>query len=227
MTRNPEWLTLEGDESVVWTGRPRTMSLAGTVLGAAVRTAVVLAAVWAVTGGHVDGLLPSAVPSVRAMVPGTALLAVAGLAVVWAVAEVGWGYLVIANVDYVLTDRNLYKKTGVGSETVTRVGLDRIQSTSLSKDLTGNLFDYGSVAVSTAGGSGVEMVITDLDAPDELRNELRRLVNEAGSGRTAGSGAVGAGGGPSGTGSGTLREVVREARTLRERTAAVEEVLEG
>lgn len=221
MPEAPDWLTLDGGESVVWTGRPRTMSIARPVVGAVLSVVVVFAAVWVVRSGTLDAQLPAALPSVRAAVPDATLLGVAALTVLLAAARIAWASLTIANVDYVLTDRNLYKKTGVGSETVTRVGLDRIQSTSLSKDVFGNLFDYGSVAVSTAGGSGVELVVSDLDDPDELRTELRRLVNQASA----------AGGPPGRSDAGaaeeTLREVVRTARELRETTAAVEEVLKG
>lgn len=224
MTRHPEWLSLEGDEAVVWSGQPRRMSIAGTVASAVVGTAVVVGVVVALGLGYVDQLLPGSagpipLPSVASAVPTTAVLGVSGLAVAWGIVRVAWAYLVVTNVDYVLTDRNLYAKTGVFSETVTRVGLDRVQSTSLSKDVLGNLFDYGSVAVSTAGGSGVEMVARDLNAPGELQSELRRLVTEAGGGGTGGAGL--------GVSEEVLRELVAEARKLRETTTAVEEVLEG
>jgi len=227
MTGTPEWLTLEGEESVVWSGRPRTMSIAGTVLRALVRTAV-LVAVGLGLMGTFSGALPAVVGDLLTVVPDRVPLGIVAVAVLWGVAQVVRAALVLTNVEFVLTDRNLYKKTGVLSETVQRVGLDRIQRTSLSKDLFGNLFDYGSVAVSTAGGSGVEMVIADLDDPDELRLELRRLVNEA-----SGGGATGGGGGGADRASGVaagnealLRELVQEAAELNDRADAVREVLE-
>jgi uncharacterized membrane protein YdbT with pleckstrin-like domain len=224
MTRHPEWLSLEEGESVVWSGRPRRMSIAGTVVTTVVWTSLLVGMVAGLYLGVVDQFLPEQVvgqpvPSVAAGVPTPMLLGFAGLVVALGLAQVTWAFLVVRNVDYVLTDRNLYKKTGVASETVTRVGVDRVQSTSLSKDVLGNLFDYGSVAVSTAGGSGVEMVVRDLSAPGELQRELRRLVNE--------TGGSPAGGGLAGVGDEVLRELVAEARQLRETTTAVEEVLEG
>lgn len=216
MSDAPEWLTLDGEESVVWTGRPRTMSVAGTVARTAVLTVLVLVAVGAVWSGAVDNLLGPDLPSVADVLPGGVLPGLAALAVAWLAIRVAWAYLTLVNVDYVLTDRNLYKKTGVASERVKRVGLDRVQSSSLSKDLLGNLFDYGSLAVSTAGGSGVEMVITDLAGPDELRRELRSLVNEQAGGSAGGGG-----------GDAALREVLEETRELRETTESLREVLEG
>jgi uncharacterized membrane protein YdbT with pleckstrin-like domain len=222
MTRHPEWLTLDGDESLVWAGRPRTMSIAGTVLGALVRTIVLVAVGWLLMGTALQGMVPGMVWTAIQGIPSVVPLGIVGVAVLWGVAEVTWAWLVLSNVDYVLTDRNVYKKTGVGSENVKRVGLDRVQSTSLSKDLFGNVFDYGSVSISTAGGSGVEMEIADLDTPDELRQELRRLVNRTGGGgatrRAAGAVTVG--------NEELLGELVQEATELRERAIGVEEVLE-
>lgn len=213
MSEQPEWLTLEGGEEIVWTGQPRTMSVARPALRAAVRTAVLLAVVWAFWSGFVDEQLPSLVPAVADLLPGVVLPAVAGLVVAWGVGQVAWAYLTVVNVDYVLTDRNVYKKTGVFSEHVTRVGVDRVQRTSQSKDVLGNLFDYGSVAVSTAGSGGVQMVVADVWEPDELRDELRRLVNRSGGG--------------GGVSEASLRDLLAETRQLRETVTAVEEVLEG
>lgn len=219
MVRQPEWLTVTGEESVVWTGQPRTMSIAGTVVWALVRTGV-LVALGLVLAGVISVPAGPAAP-VLDLLPAEVGQGLAGVAVLWALLQLTWAALVLTNVDYVLTDRNVYKKTGVASERVKRVGLDRIQSTSLKKDLFGNLFDYGSVAISTAGGSGVEMTIADLDDPDELRGELRPLVNEAGSGGTGGGG-----GRVAGANEELLEEIVLEAQDLRDTVFSVEEVLE-
>lgn len=223
MSRQPEWLSLDGGEEIVWTGRPRTWSIARPVARAVARTVVLVGAAVAVMGGHLAALSPVVASVVEGGLPGWFAPTVAAGALLWGTAEVSWAYLTIANVDYVLTDRNLYKKTGVASEHVTRVGLDRVQRTSQSKDLFGKLFDYGSVAVSTAGSSGVAVVVGDLDDPDELRTELRRLVNATGPGGTIG----GRRGRAEGAEGATLRAVVDEARRLRETATAVEEVLEG
>jgi uncharacterized membrane protein YdbT with pleckstrin-like domain len=105
-----------------------------------------------------------------------------GIAVLWTLIQVigpAQAYLRTRNTDYLLTNKNIYKKTGVWSENVTRVGIDKIQSTQLKKDFLGNIFDYGTILVSTAGGRGIEMSIEDLDDPDELRTKLRTKMAQA------------------------------------------------
>ncbi|MFC7173424.1 PH domain-containing protein [Haloplanus litoreus] len=71
-----------------------------------------------------------------------------------AVAAAATTYLRTVNVEYVLTDRNCYRKRGVLSTRVTRVGLANVQRTALQKNVWGNLFDYGTVSLSTAGSEG-------------------------------------------------------------------------
>jgi uncharacterized membrane protein YdbT with pleckstrin-like domain len=169
MAATPEWLSLAPDEEVVWTGAPRMRRVLSNVARFAVWSLVGFVVAFAVTR-----LFPLELP-----VPD---LAVWGIAVLWTLVQalnpLG-AYLRTRNTDYVLTDRNVYKKTGVWSENVTRVGVDRIQNTQLRKDFFGNTFDYGTILLSTAGGGGVELAIEDLDDPDELRRELRTRMARA------------------------------------------------
>ena len=169
MAATPEWLSLDPGEEVVWTGAPRMRRILSNVARFAFWSLVGFAVAFAVTR-----VLPVALP-----VPD---LAVWGIAVLWTLVQalnpLG-AYLRTRNTDYVLTDRNVYKKTGVWSENVTRVGVDRIQNTQLRKDFFGNTFDYGTILLSTAGGGGVELAIEDLDDPDELRRELRTRMARA------------------------------------------------
>lgn len=203
MSSQPDWLRLEEGESLVWTGQPRLRSILGTAAGALVTTVVVLAVV--------VGLLTTRTASF----PDTLLVGVAVLAVVYGLARVGWAYLRVSNVDYVLTTTSLYKKTGVVSENTTRIRLDKIQNTTLSKDLFGNLFDYGDVGISTAGGSGIEMAITELDDPNELRDLLREQMRSAGGGGAAR---------PAELDAETGERLVAAARELRETAQRLEEV---
>ena len=50
----------------------------------------------------------------------------------------------------------------------------------LHKDVRGNLFDYGTVAVSTAGSGGSDLVVTDLDDPETFRDRLQEQVRAGG-----------------------------------------------
>lgn len=202
MSTNPDWLRLDEGEDVVWTGHPRTRSILRTVGRVAVPVVVVAVAIAAL------------LTTDQVTVPQQPLFAILGLAVLYALARIGWAYVRIRNVDYVLTTTNLYKKTGVFSETVTRVGIDRIQSTQLTKDITGNLFDYGSIDVSTAGSSGTELRITDLDDPGTFQDALRERIRVVGAGS----------GGAAALDAETSQRVVEEARQLRETAERLVEV---
>jgi len=212
MVEQPEWLTLESGENLVWTGGPRLMRNASTVVGALVRSAIGVVIAWAV----VNFLPPELAAELPASVPLEAVYLLAGLYVLLQIYGVVMAYLRTVNTDYVLTDRNVYKKTGVFSENTTRVGLDRIQTTELRKDFMGSRFDYGTVLVRSAGSSGADLVITDLDSPQEFRDELRRLVGEAGGGSDVQEPA------PAALDSGTAETLVEEAERLRETAQRLE-----
>lgn len=173
MTSEYEWLSLDPDESVVWTGRPRVWRIVGTVAGAAVLSLLALAgAVFVTTQVTLDAAeFPAR--------PGLVVWGVVALIVVSQVATVAWAYLKVEHTDYVLTDRRIYLKTGVLSETVTSVGVDRVQNTTLRKDVTGNLFDYGTVAVSTAGSGGADLAVSDLNDPEAFRDALQEQIRAA------------------------------------------------
>lgn len=169
MAAAPEWLSLDPDEEIVWTGAPRLRRIISNVA---------TFAFWSL-GGFVVAFVVTNVLNIALPVPD---IAVWGIAVGWALLQaIGpvKAYLRTTNIDYVLTDRNIYKKSGVWSENVTRIGVDKIQNTQLQKDFFGNLFDYGTIRISTAGASGVELSIEDLDNPDELRSELRSRIAQA------------------------------------------------
>jgi membrane protein YdbS with pleckstrin-like domain len=83
-------------------------------------------------------------------------------------------YLNYTNTNYVVTTSALYKKTGVLSRSVQRIEFDKVQDTAYQQDFLGAQFGYGTVNVSTAGGSGVEMSFQSVSDPQRLQ----ALVNE-------------------------------------------------
>jgi uncharacterized membrane protein YdbT with pleckstrin-like domain len=165
-----EWLSLDGGESVVWWGQPRLRRILPAVAKSAVWVAVFVAV--AVVGPrYAPQFLPVPVPDVAIRAGGLLLAALAA----WPALR---AYVQTRNVYYVLTDRNVYRKRGVLSTTVTRIGAGNVQNTRLKKDFLGNLFDYGTVEISTAGSEGAELTVADLDDPETFRDELRRVTNE-------------------------------------------------
>lgn len=167
MDSRPDWLSVDADETVVWQGAPRVRRILPT---AAVATLWIALLAAAVSIGPRAALAP-----IRAF-PGVALVGAALLLAVPAVVAVAWAYLRTTNVAYVLTDRNCYRKSGVLSTRVSRIDLSTVQRTSLNKDVWGNLFDYGTLSISTAGSDGVDLRLSDLDDPDPVRQQLRGLV---------------------------------------------------
>jgi membrane protein YdbS with pleckstrin-like domain len=212
MAAAPEWLSLDPGEEVVWTGAPRLRRILSTLVTSALLSLAALAGAFLLTS-YLAVELP-----VRDRV-------VWGGAVLWtllqAVGPVG-AYLRTSNTDYVLTDENVYERRGVLSERVTRLDVDRIQNVRSRKDFLGNLFDYGTIHLSTAGGGGVELSVEDLNDPDEFRGELRTRMRRGGDPASGDSG----GGGGAGADPETVAALVDEARTLRETAERIERHLQ-
>ncbi|MFC7096488.1 PH domain-containing protein [Halobaculum marinum] len=83
-------------------------------------------------------------------------------------------YLARENTEYVITTEALYKKRGVLSRDVKRVGFEKVQDTSYTQGFFGTQFGYGTVDISTAGGSGVELSFDSVGDP----KRIQELVNE-------------------------------------------------
>lgn len=181
MPTNPDWLSLDADETVVWQGAPRIRRILPTAAAAALWIALLAAGIV---------IAPRIVPVAAPPLPNVALGGAALLLALPAVAAVAWAYLRTTNVEYVLSERNLYRKAGVLSTRVSRIDLSTVQRTSLTKTVWGNLFDYGTIEISTAGSEGADLRLTDLDDPSPVRSEIRRLTGSRRSERDAGSGAA-------------------------------------
>lgn len=147
-----EDLTLGAGESVIWTGHPR-------------RTAV-LPAVAVGLGLLVAGLAIAAVG-------GDVLLVLVGLGLVGVGLFVpAWSYLTIINTEFTVTDRALFRRTGVLSRSVHRVELARVQDSAFAQHLRGRLFGYGTITFEVAGGPPMHF-----DRVHDPR-DIRQLVDE-------------------------------------------------
>ncbi|WP_277555461.1 PH domain-containing protein [Halobaculum limi] len=128
-----DWLSLDPEEEVVWTGNPHSMSL---------------------------------VPALVIGIPLSLILI--GLFIIAS------AYLTRENTEYVITTEALYKKRGILSRDVKRVGFEKVQDTSYTQGFFGTQFGYGDVDISTAGGSGVELRFDSVEDP----KRIQELVNE-------------------------------------------------
>jgi uncharacterized membrane protein YdbT with pleckstrin-like domain len=88
-------------------------------------------------------------------------------------------YLSYTNTNYVVTDAGLYKKTGVLSRDVQKIGFDKVQNTSYSQSALGSYFGYGNVDISTAGGGGTEMRFRSVPEPADVQELINRHVKSA------------------------------------------------
>jgi len=139
-----------------------------------------------------------------------------------AVAAVAWAYLRTTNVEYVLTERNLYRKAGVLSTHVSRIDLSTVQRTSLTKTVWGTLFHYGTIEISTAGSEGADLRLTDLDDPGPVRGEIRRLTGRRQSERGVGARTATATAAATPIDAATADALLDDVRALREAATRVE-----
>lgn len=136
MEKSFDWVSLDSDEKVEWSGKPRIVSI------------------------------------IPAIVMGVVLLPLAGLGMVVMLAS----YLQIKNTDFVVTNQGLYRKQGVLSRSVQKIGFDKVQNISFNQGVLGKYFGYGNVAISTAGGSGIEMSFNSIESPKEVQELINRHI---------------------------------------------------
>lgn len=177
-----DWLTLESDEELVWSGEP---SLLGYL--------------WV-------------------FVIGVALIPLFGLGFV----IIASAYLQLTNTAYVITTDSVFKKTGVLSRKITDIGHENIQDTGYTQSILGRYYGFGTVEISTAGGSGVEMSLDYVTEPLAVQSTLdkvatRRTAEEEDSDRS-GREAVR-------IDAAALDELVTEMRATREALESIERQL--
>lgn len=93
-------------------------------------------------------------------------------------------YLTYKNTNYVVSTRGLYRKKGIFSRDVKQIGFDKVQNISYSQSALGSSLGYGSVEISTAGSSGVELRFRSIPTPAAVQELIsREIERREGSGR--------------------------------------------
>jgi len=133
MKQDFDWLSLDKEEEVLWSGEPIMKSIYPAIL----------------TGVVLFPLAPFII------IP---------------------AYLYKKNTDFVVSSEGLYKKTGVLSRNVQKIGFDKVQNISFSQGVFGKYFGYGNVEISTAGGSGIEMRFGSIEDPKEVQQLINRQI---------------------------------------------------
>ena len=85
-------------------------------------------------------------------------------------------YLTYTNTNYVVTSRGLYRKRGILSRDVKQIGFDKVQNISYTQTAVGAQLGYGTVEISTAGSSGVELRFRNIPTPAEIQELISREI---------------------------------------------------
>jgi uncharacterized membrane protein YdbT with pleckstrin-like domain len=124
-------------------------------------------------------------------------------------------YLRIRNTDYVVTTESLYVRSGVFSTNIETVDLDRIQNTEYNRSFWGNVFDYGTISISTAGSSGAEISFDGIPDAPAVRDRITELQRRP-AGRDDGDD------GTTPASEAQLAELIAEVRATREAFERIE-----
>lgn len=120
-------------------------------------------------------------------------------------------YLSHRNTNYVVTTAALYVKTGILSRNVQRIEFDKVQDTSYRQSFLDARFGYGTVDVSTAGGTGVEMSFSNVGDPRELQSRINERIRSGRTGEGERDKAA------------VLDDILAELRAIREAVEATSE----
>ena len=78
--------------------------------------------------------------------------------------------------DYVVTSEGLYRKSGIFSRSVQKIGFEKVQNISFSQGILGKQFGYGNIEISTAGGSGIEMRFASIENPKDTQQLINKRI---------------------------------------------------
>lgn len=165
----PEWVTLTEGERVVWRGRPTLVHFMGrTILGLVVAVFGIL--LWLV----IENVIQTGV-QIPAVIPGGLI---GGLLVLIGLAISARRLLEWWSTRYLVTSREVYKKSGLISRDVTNLNLNQIQNTTFTQSVTGRLLSYGDVLIETAGSSGTEVTFANVSDPEDVVGTISEKLDE-------------------------------------------------
>ncbi|AWB27569.1 PH domain-containing protein [Halococcoides cellulosivorans] len=117
-------------------------------------------------------------PHVASIVPALAIGVVLAVILIGIPIIVG-AYLGRKNTVFLMTTDGLYHKKGILSRDVQKIGFEKIQNISFSQGALGASIGYGTVDISTAGGSGVEMQFRGVEDPKSVQERINTRIRRA------------------------------------------------
>ena len=92
-----------------------------------------------------------------------------------ALAAVGLRALQLRRTEYLATDHRVYARTGLVGTTVRQLTYDKITDITYEQDLLGRLLGYGTVTLTTAGGTDSAIALHALRRPLQAKEEIEAL----------------------------------------------------
>lgn len=81
--------------------------------------------------------------------------------------------------DYLgLTRRSVVRRTGVFTKEERAVPLNQVQDISISYGIVRRLLGHGDIRIETAGSGNVEIVMKNVDKPEEFRARIFEMIDQ-------------------------------------------------
>ena len=145
--KNAQWLSLSGDEDVVWWGHPSLLPRIPTIVFGVI---IAIIGLWATWRFHADlGWAPLVLIPIGA-----------GLSI--------FEYLKHITTFYVLTSNKLTEKYGIVSRDTIDIRYSNIEHARVSQSIPERLFGYGDIEVATAGTAVSEVTMENVTEPKEV-----------------------------------------------------------
>ena len=77
-----------------------------------------------------------------------------------------------------LTRRSVVRRTGVFTKEERAVPLNQVQDISISYGIIRRLLGHGDIRIETAGSANVEIVMKNIDKPEEFRARIFEMIDQ-------------------------------------------------
>lgn len=170
-TTVPNWVTLTRGEQILWSGNPTLRSALISLIG---RLGLMGSAIAGfLTFSRTAALFGRSAPLLKWFVPVVTLLKWLTLVpLVGGVLSLVLLFARYRSIKYVLTNKAVYKRTGLLTRSVSKLRVDRIQHTSYTQSVLARLLTYGTITIETAGAGGTGIELTHVPNPAWMNDRL-------------------------------------------------------